>query len=469
MIQERTRRVAIVTVLLDLAALVASFHLAYLLRDAVLPGLLPDLFPDPLFPLADYLWMYAVVLPAWVGLFFAFRLYSAGRLATFRRLLVDLARANAVGLGLVVAAAYLLKIQDLSRAFLVLFGIVNLLFISGGRLILRAALRGLQRRGRAVHNVLIVGTGPDAIEFARRMQSGVPWGLALLGMVAEDTAPEPVEGGPEILGSVHELERILTERPVDEVIFVIPGRTPDEFEDAFLLCEDLGVDARVVVGVFPHVIARARLEEFEGVPLLTFSTAPRDTLALTVKRTLDLAAGLLLFALGLVPGILIAIWIKLDSRGPALFSQERVGLHGRTFRMFKFRSMVADAEERRGDLQADNEMRGPVFKIRDDARVTRAGRWLRRTSLDELPQILNILRGEMSLVGPRPPIPREVEQYKRMKPGITCLWQVSGRNRIDFEEWMRLDLKYIDTWSLWLDFKILLRTIPAVLSGRGAS
>ena len=262
---------------------------------------------------------------------------------------------------------------------------------------------------------------------------------------------------------------------MDEVIFVVPGRMLGEFEETFLLCEDLGINARIAVGMFPHLIAKAQLEEFQGRPLLTFTTTSTNTLALGLKRLLDLSAGLALLLLLGLPGLAIALAIKLDSEGPVLFSQVRSGLHGRQFRMHKFRSMVADAESRRDQLESVNEMDGPVFKIRDDPRITRVGRLLRRTSLDELPQVLNIIKGDMSLVGPRPPIPAEVERYQRwqrrrlsMKPGITCLWQVSGRNQVDFEEWMRLDLRYIDSWSLWLDFKILILTIPAVLTGRGA-
>jgi exopolysaccharide biosynthesis polyprenyl glycosylphosphotransferase len=479
-IKEQTRLIVLATVLLDLLALILSFQATYLLRDRILTAALPGAFPQGLFELRRYLWMYAVILPAWVGLFFALRLYSSARLTTFRRLLLDLARANAIGLGAVVAAAYLAKVQDISRSFLVLFGFVSLLLLAGGRLLLRAALRRAGAAGDlAVRHVLIVGTGEQAIDFARLVERNARWGLSLLGLLAPRGGGEaprgPVAGFP-VLGTVDDLERILHDRVVDEVIFVVPGRMLGEFEEAFLLCEDLGVNARIAVEMFPHLIARAQLEEFQGRPLLTFTTTSTNALALAVKRLIDLTAGMALFLIFLVPGLALAAAIKLDSPGPVLFTQVRSGLHGRRFRMYKFRSMVAGAEAQRDRLQARNEMEGPVFKMRRDPRVTRVGRLLRRTSLDELPQLLNIIKGDMSLVGPRPPIPAEVEKYARwqrrrlsMKPGVTCLWQVSGRNEVDFEEWMRLDLRYIDSWSLWLDLKILLRTIPAVLSGRGAS
>ena len=428
MIKEQARLIAVVTVLLDLLVLILSFQTAYLVRDQVMTALLPGFFPHGLFELEAYLWMYAVILPAWVGLFLALRLYSSARLMTFRHLLVDLAKANAVGLGLVVAVAYLLKLQDLSRSFLILFGVVNLLFISAGRLLLRAVRRHYRRGGLVERHVLIVGTGPEALEFARLVERNSAWGLSLLGLIAErgDQVGAALElDGRPILGNVRDLERIFAEQVVDEVIFVVPGRMLGEFEEAFLLCEDLGINARIAVGMFPHLIAKAQLEVFQGRPLLTFTTTSTNTVALALKRVLDLSVGLLLVLVLGIPALLIALAIKLDSPGPVLFTQIRSGLHGRRFRMHKFRSMVADAESRREKLESINEMDGPVFKIRRDPRVTRVGRLLRRTSLDELPQILNIIKGDMSLVGPRPPIPSEVEKYHRwqrrrlsMKPGV---------------------------------------------------
>jgi exopolysaccharide biosynthesis polyprenyl glycosylphosphotransferase len=218
------------------------------------------------------------------------------------------------------------------------------------------------------------------------------------------------------------------------------------------------------------------IDELDGVPLLTFTTSPSSPLQLLLKRILDVAHSALLMLLGLPVLLLVALAIKVTTRGNVLFRQTRCGLNGRTFTLYKFRTMVEGAEARQPDLLHLNEMDGPVFKLREDPRVTALGRFLRKFSLDELPQLWNVLRGDMSLVGPRPPIPEEVARYERwqrrrlaMKPGLTCLWQVSGRNELDFQQWMELDLEYIDTWSPWLDFKILLKTIPAVISGRGAS
>jgi exopolysaccharide biosynthesis polyprenyl glycosylphosphotransferase len=244
----------------------------------------------------------------------------------------------------------------------------------------------------------------------------------------------------------------------------------------FLMCEELGIRTRVAMNIFPNRVARLEVEELEGVPFLTFTTTPSNEAQLASKRILDVAVSMMLLVLTMPVLLIAALAIRLTSPGSILFKQERIGLNGRIFTLYKFRTMIDNAHELRGEVNHLNEMTGPVFKAKDDPRVTPIGRWLRKFSLDEVPQLWNVLKGDMSLVGPRPPIPEEVASYHRwhrrrlsMKPGLTCLWQVSGRNDIDFDRWMQLDLQYIDNWSPSLDLKILLRTIPAVLSGKGAS
>ena len=240
-------------------------------------------------------------------------------------------------------------------------------------------------------------------------------------------------------------------------------------------CADLGIRTRVQLEFLPAAYSRVYLENFREVQLLSLSSAPDSELRLFFKRVFDVA--LSLASLVVLSPLLLAIaaMIKITSPGPVLFQQTRCGLGGRRFTLFKFRSMINNAEQMRAELHQLNELDGPVFKISDDPRITTVGRWLRRFSLDELPQLWNIFAGEMSFVGPRPAVPEEVEQYEdwqrrrlRMRPGLTCIWVIEGRNHVDFTRWMQLDLKYIDTWSLWLDTKIFLRTIPIVLSGRGA-
>ena len=268
---------------------------------------------------------------------------------------------------------------------------------------------------------------------------------------------------------------ILRRHVVDEIIFAVASDRLAELEEIFLLCDEEGVRTRVAVDFFPHVNSTVSLDRFAGMPLLTFSAAPYDEIRLLIKRVTDVAiaaAGLVVLSPFMV---LIAILIRLESPGPAIFRQERCGLNGRRFRFYKFRSMCQNAEALKQDL-AHLSTRETAFKIPSDPRLTGIGRYLRKFSIDEWPQLWNVLRGDMSLVGPRPAIPSEVDQYKRwqrrrlrMRPGLTCLWAVSGRDNVDFETWMRLDMQYIDNWSLALDWKILLRTIPRVLTGHGAN
>ena len=282
--------------------------------------------------------------------------------------------------------------------------------------------------------------------------------------------------GYRLMGTIDDIPEIVESHVVDDVLFCVNRRDLDRMEDLFLALHEQGIRTRFALNLFPHAKARTRFEELDGVPILTFSTAPERPVPMAFKRLVDVSMSTLLLALGLPVVLLIALAIKLTGGGGVLYRQIRCGLNGRRFTLYKFRTMVADAEVKQRELLHLNEMDGPVFKLKDDPRVTWLGRILRRFSLDELPQLWNVLRGDMSLVGPRPPIPDEVARYQRwqrrrlsMKPGLTCLWQISGRNQIDFDRWMELDLQYIDSWSPWLDMKILLKTVPAVLTGRGAS
>jgi exopolysaccharide biosynthesis polyprenyl glycosylphosphotransferase len=245
-------------------------------------------------------------------------------------------------------------------------------------------------------------------------------------------------------------------------------------QDIIRLCEIEGVEVWLLGSFFKTSVARARVDEFQDLPMLTFSTTPSASWALFTKRLLDLAGSFVLLALTSPIILAAALAIKWTSPGTIIFRQERCTLYGRTFTMYKFRTMVDEAEQLRTELEARNEQAGPVFKIREDPRITPVGRFIRRYSIDELPQLINVLKGDMSLVGPRPPIPSEVAKYESwqrrrlsMRSGITCIWQTMGRNEVTFEDWMKLDLEYIDRWSLLLDAQILLRTPAVVLRGTG--
>ena len=262
---------------------------------------------------------------------------------------------------------------------------------------------------------------------------------------------------------------------IDEVVFVVPRLRLNHMENAINACETEGVKATIAVDLFDLKIARSRQTELDGIPLLTFETTIAKEWQLFVKRAMDIViSGLAIILLS--PVLIIgATLIKLTSPGPVMFKQKRVSLNGRKFVLHKFRTMYKGAHKEQLELRANNEMKGPVFKMKKDPRITPVGRILRKFSIDELPQLFNVFVGHMSLIGPRPLPTYEVEEFEpwqrrrlSMRPGITCLWQVNGRNKIDFEEWMKWDLEYLDNWSLWLDFKILLKTIPVVLFGIGA-
>jgi exopolysaccharide biosynthesis polyprenyl glycosylphosphotransferase len=346
-----------------------------------------------------------------------------------------------------------------------------------GRAVTVPLANALRKNRSGGHRIVVVGSGARGVEFAGSLQRQHAHNVELLGFVSVPGEPNHVEARPN-LGYVGSLAALLDRLPVDEVVFVVEGRHPDIFKEAIAACDARGVD--VLLTLPPEYSTEAKLEiaSVSGFdfPLLGLRRTPTGELELAVKRVMDFLGGTFGCVLAAPIMLLAAIAIKLESPGPVLFRQVRAGRNGRKFVMYKFRSMVIDAESQKATLMHLNEMGGPVFKIRQDPRITRVGRIIRKTSIDELPQFFNIIKGDMSMVGPRPPLPSEVEEYKpwqrrrlSVKPGLTGLWQVSGRNQVDFDEWMQLDLQYIDNWSLWLDIKILFQTIPVVLLHKGAS
>ncbi|MGC8723924.1 MAG: sugar transferase [Acidobacteriota bacterium] len=471
-----------VCVLADLLAVLFSFLLAFWARRDLIPRLSTILASRPMFGFNDYVPVFLLASLVIMGTLFSAGGYRQNPGVSLTLTFASNVKAAAVALLLMLALAYLLKLTFMSRLFLAFF--VGLFVIHSTLLKYLVAL-WFRRRAVAGKNcrlVVLVGTGEKAQKVARRLlekpEIGVcPRGFMTLGQEDEREGAIALEAlGVANLGSVQALPQFLAREVVDGVIFCVDTQDLAELEELFLICEDLGLDTLVAANLFPHLSAAVQMERLEELPLLRYTTVPHDQLALFLKRSLDVcvsALGLLLLApiLGLV-----AIAIKATSPGTIFFVQERMGLNGRRFKCFKFRTMVQGAENLKDHLEHMNEVDGPVFKIRQDPRVTPVGRLLRKSSLDELPQLWNVLKGDMSLVGPRPPIPSEVEKYQRwqrrrlsMRPGITCLWQISGRSDLDFDTWMRLDLQYIDHWSLMLDFVILLKTVPAVLSARGAA
>jgi exopolysaccharide biosynthesis polyprenyl glycosylphosphotransferase len=366
--------------------------------------------------------------------------------------------------------------RNLSRPFLLLFITYSFVLLTLFRWKAGSLVGMIRREFGGPHYVMVVGTGDRALKLGSLLEQSENYGIRLSGFIA-DTARAP--GSITLrnqypVETLPDLPRLLRNHVIDEIIFAVDSSRLAELEDTFLLCDEEGVRTRVAVDFFPHVNSEVYLDRLGSAPLLTFSAAPHDEILLLIKRTLDVALAVTALVLLSPLMLAIAIIIRLTSPGPVIFRQVRCGLNGRRFVVYKFRSMCMNAEELKAAL-AHRSMKETAFKMADDPRMTPIGRWLRKFSIDEWPQLWNVIRGDMSIVGPRPAVPEEVDNYKqwqrrrlRMRPGLTCLWALAGRDHLDFETWMRLDMQYIDNWSLALDWKIMLRTIPQVLFGKGA-
>ena len=407
-------------------------------------------------------------------------LYLSHRFASQRKELKEIAQAVVFCSTVLLVAAQVGRWPTINFITVLIFAFVSFAFIAEMRLLLRLNLRRLRKRGHNVKALLVVGGGSRGRRFAERLQRRLDLGYKLVGYV--DSDPEfahEAMAGAAWLGSVEDLPSILSREVVDEATIALPIKSHyTQIEHAIAVLEEQGITTHLLSDLFPQKLARSHTGELDGVPIVSLHSVPPFSWRTEAKRLIDVIVGTVLLLLLSPLFVLAAVAIKLDSAGPVFFVQDRFGLNKRRFRMIKFRTMRADAEARMKELEHLNEKSGtPIFKIKNDPRITRIGRWLRKTSIDELPQLINVLFGEMSIVGPRPLSVRDALRMElawqrrrfSVKPGLTCLWQVSGRSNLSFEQWMELDLEYIDRWSLKLDASILLRTIPAIMSARGAS
>ena len=421
----------------------------------------------------------ALLLVIWAVAFSLQGVYRSHRLSSLREELIEIARAIFFASAALMIVGQIASWRTITVGTATLVGLLAMFLIGGTRVLLRLNLRRLRLRGHNIKKLVIIGTGPRAEWFAKQVLRRNDFGYRLIGYV-DSKVRFNNNGLSDVpwLGDVDDLPGIIGNEVIDEVFIALPIKSQySQIESAITLLEEQGIMVHLLSDLFPHKLARSRPWEFEGTPLLSLHSAPPLTWKTEVKRLIDIMVSGLLLVFLLPFLILVALAIKLDSEGPILFVQNRVGFNKRRFRMYKFRTMRNGAEARIEELEHLNEKTGPIFKIKNDPRITRLGKWLRRTSVDELPQLANVLLGDMSVVGPRPLSVRdalrmeEAWQKRRfsVKPGLTCLWQVSGRSNLSFEQWMQLDLDYIDSWSLVLDWQILLRTIPAILTARGAS
>lgn len=368
---------------------------------------------------------------------------------------------------------FFFKIKLASRSTLLLMVSISTILLLGVRLFLNERLR--KRPSGERYRVLVVGSSNRAENFNIQLKLHPELGCDVVGFVKVEGEKVQV---PEdkILGSIHDIGELLDDNVVDQVAIAVSSADLNKVEPVVLSCEEVGVDVTIVAYFFERLLQHASLDHVGNLPLLHLHATPQFRATMATKRLFDIIVASFIILLTSPVMIFAVLSVRLSSKGPALFVQERMGLNGRTFSLYKFRTMVLNAEALKSTLSAKNEMTGPVFKVRSDPRITKTGKLLRRFSIDELPQLFNVIKGDMSIVGPRPPLAEEVKKYDRwqrrrlsVRPGLTCTWQVSGRNDIDFDRWMKLDLDYINNWSPWLDVRIILQTIPAVLTGRGAS
>lgn len=466
------------SVALDALLINLAFALAYVLRYQIqlfLP--VEDQFFAPFrryAPLAALLTLTALPAYALSGLY---------RPRRGRRWLEEvniLINGTAITILLVISvtflATYLVSRLVYSRLMFIEAAALIVLFLSAARLVRRVVRARLRRRGIGVSRALIVGAGDVGRAVMSAIVGDPALGYAVVGFVDDDPERGTTNIGRfQALGGLDNIPATLREHHIDEVIVTLPWSQHAQMTRIVRQCERQKVAARIVPDVLQLSLSRVDVDSLGGIPMLGVREPSLRRGTLLTKRVIDLILTPILMLVGSLPIALVALAIKLDSPGPVIFRQRRVGKDGREFEIYKFRSMIADAEQLKDDLRPFNEADGPLFKIRDDPRLTRVGRLIRRLSLDELPQLYNILRGEMSLVGPRPGTPDEVSQYEswhrrrlEVYPGLTGLWQVSGRSDVTFDEMCLLDIYYIENWSLLLDLRLLAQTVPHVLFGNGA-
>ncbi len=415
-------------------------------------------------------------VPYWCLSLYANGLYQSQRTRTYLEILWAVIKSAAITFFLIGTFIFLLKLQFMSRLFFLTFFALTFLFVWLEKTIIFMSSHYVRRQGLSTRRLLIVGTGKRAVAFVKKSDRHPEWGFEILGAI-DDEPGRGVQkvGRLEIVGALEDIPRIFHKDAVDEVVFVVPRSRLNHLQGAIDDCETEGVVVTVAVDLFDTRLARSSVTELDGLPLLHFRTTHAKEWELLLKRIFDFSAsGLGIFVLS--PVLFgSALLIKLTSKGPVFFKQVRLGLAGRRFTLYKFRTMRIGAQDALNGVDDLNDMTTDTFREKKTQWMTPVGRFLRKFSIDELPQLFNVFIGHMSIVGPRPTVPDEVDKYKdwqrrrfSMKPGITCLWQVNGRNNIAFEDWMKLDLEYLDNWSLWLDAKIILKTVPVVLFGIGA-
>ncbi len=448
--------------LLDACLFGLSFWLAWLLRAN--PDIIDFLHLDPVRPFGAYFWLYLTLILAGPLVLEAQGFYDLPLLAPRRTAAWPLFKGCVLATAGLIMVLFFFRLE-LARAVAILFGIISFVLVFLKEELVRMGLKSKFARSQLQRRFILVGNEEETARIRNELKVLPEEGMVVLAEMNLNNK------------STGELTDLLHEHSVNGVILNARHNYFEQVETAIKTCELEGVEVWLIADFFKTQISHTSFDDFRGRPVLVFRTTPDASWQAVLKQLIDFAVALVMLLILAVPFAVIGLMIKLSSPGPILFRQQRCGLNGHPFTIFKFRTMETNAEQRKHELAAMNEMSGPVFKMTNDPRITPIGKFLRKFSIDEFPQFFNVLRGEMSLVGPRPLPVDEVKRFDDLahrrrlsvKPGLTCLWQVSGRNEVsDFRDWVRLDLEYIDNWSLWLDLKIMWRTIPIVLIGTGA-
>lgn len=453
--------------LLDVFVTVVSYFLAYFLTNLV--------HKEYFTFTRDYVIMLLLIIPTWAILLQTSNLTTIPRTRSFMSIFFNFLNFSAIGFILLFLYKHVFALSTFSHYVIISFSVINLFSLYFFRLLTYKVFRYYRANGHNIHNVIIFADD-DSEKFIDSIREHREWGFRILMIITDSQKIlKKYSTSFRVLPDKINIKTLLDIDIVDEVIHCMNKIDQERMRTLIELCEEIGVTFRLQSELSPMSATNAHLTHFEDIPFLTFMNTPKNSFALGWKSFAEFWISFSIIFLLSPVMLLIFLLIKVSSKGPVVFKQERVGLRGRKFYIYKFRTMVQNAEELKIKLMEQNESDGPAFKIKKDPRITGIGRFLRKTGLDELPQLFNVLRGEMSLIGPRPPIPEEVEKYERwqlrrlsMKPGITCTWQIiPNRNEILFEKWMNMDIQYIENWSIRKDFILFIKTIKTVFVGSG--
>ncbi len=461
----------------DYFTLVVAFLSSYEFWE-VLYAQFPDYIPYPIHLSRDFVVPACLIGVVYIILFNLSKAYSYQRFTSLISEFVIVLKVSSLGFFISITFIFLTGSKSVPRTIVVLFAIVSLFSLMVEKGMMFAAASYIRRRGKNRRRIVLVGTGTRAQTFIETVNRNFEWGLDIVGLLTGDKERVGKEFyGIRVLDTYENIEAILKNVNPEEVIVTISTRRFDQIRNVLEVCEREGVKVRLNSDFFGKMTKNVTVDNVYGLNIISFDMVQKSEMALALKRLIDLVGASVTLVVFSPFMLIAALGILLTDGRPVFYDWNVVGRNKKPFRSWKFRTMMRGADERKDELLEKNEMQGPVFKIKDDPRILPFGRWLRKWSIDETPQLFSVLKGDMSLVGPRPAGPHELDEYESwqrrrlsVQPGLTCLWQVNGRNDIcKFDDWVRMDLEYIDHWSLWLDLKILLKTVPAVLAGKGAS